>query len=99
LAHVSAQALDDYYWCRIFGKVEGKSMVWKYGNPWRYPTDEFEQLKTIILTTFAADEFKLNLKNSAPVDVAAALNISEAEKEKAKKLSQSMADFFKGPLA
>jgi hypothetical protein len=51
------------------------------------------------LTNFAADEFKLNLKNSAPVDVAAALNISEAEKEKAKKLSQSMADFFKGPLA
>jgi hypothetical protein len=41
----------------------------------------------------------LKLKDSTPVDVAAALNIPEAEKEKAKKLSQSMADFFKGPLA
>jgi hypothetical protein len=73
-------------------------MVWKYDNPFRYPKHEFEQLKTIILVMAAVEEFKLNLKNSVPVDVAAALNISEAEKEKAKKLSQSMADFFKGPM-
>jgi hypothetical protein len=38
--------------------VEGKPIVWKYGNPFRYPTDEFEQLKTIILTNFAAEEEK-----------------------------------------
>lgn len=98
LAHVSAQAIDDFLWGRKFGKIEGKEIVWKYGNPYLYPTDEFEQLKTIILATFAAEEFISNRAKTAPADIAAALNIPAAEKEKAKKLSQGMADYFKGPM-
>jgi hypothetical protein len=35
----------------------------------------------------------------AKADIAAALNIPEAQKEQNKKLSQGMADFFKGPIA
>jgi hypothetical protein len=58
LASVSEQALDDYYWCKVFGRAEGKPIVWKYDNPFRYPTDEFEQLKTIILVMAAVEEEK-----------------------------------------
>jgi hypothetical protein len=96
LGPVSQQAIDDYFWGRTFGRVEGKEMVWKYGNPWRYPMDEFNQLKTIILTVFAVEEFKRNSVNTTPADIATALNIPEVQKEQNKKVSQGMANFFKG---
>jgi hypothetical protein len=89
----------DFNWGLRWGRLEKLGFIYKYGSPWNYPAQEFEELKTLTMAIFVSrDQRDYELKK-VPVDIAAALNVSETQKEQAKKLSQGMANFFKGPLA
>jgi hypothetical protein len=96
---ITIDFFQDYIWSKRFGrKAKEEGIIWKYNNPWLYPKAEFEMLKTMIIIE---DVIVLNaqqLAKNAKADIAAALKVSEAQKEQNKKLSTSMADFFKGPL-
>jgi hypothetical protein len=89
----------DFNWGLRWGRLEKTGFIFKYGNPWNYPAQEFEELKTLTLAIFVSkDQKEYELKHSL-ADIAGALNISQVKKEQDAKTSKNMADFFKGPLA
>jgi hypothetical protein len=47
LRPVSNQAMIDFNWSLRWGRLQKIGFVWKYGNPWNYPSKEFEELKTL----------------------------------------------------
>lgn len=96
LVPIQREVLDDFTWGRKFGKVAKEGMVWKYGNPWRYPAHELAQLKSIIIGYELAEEKLITISRTTMPDVTGALGISEDQKTSNKKMAGSMAAFFKG---
>jgi hypothetical protein len=96
LANITPDFFEDFVWGLEFGAFQHeKHIIWKYGNPWLYPADEFQMLKTAVRGMNAASLIKVNADRTAKADIGKALGISDEQKEKNKTTAKSMASFFK----
>jgi hypothetical protein len=79
--------------------LKGTKFEFKYPAWGFYPPRELQELLTMFRISVIKKAIIEYGQEAIKADIATALNISEAEKLKAKKLSEGMANFFKGPLA
>jgi hypothetical protein len=99
LPPVSFQGRRDYGTSIELGNQRGTKFEFKYPSWGYYPRHELQELLTMIRIAFIRQVIVGYEQRHAKADIAAALNIPEVQKEQNKKLSQGMANFFKGPIA
>lgn len=63
LPSVSPRVFEEYFWGKQFGIIQKRGMVWKYNNPWLYPANEFEMLKTIVTAELYAQAHLVSKPN------------------------------------
>ena len=95
-APITPEFFTDFLLGLEFGSFEKQhNFKWKYGQPWLYPANEFEMLKTAVRVMNVVEVQKIKDARNAKTDVVQALGISEDQKEKNKTTAKSMAAFFK----
>jgi hypothetical protein len=96
LAGLTPEFFEDFIWGLEFGAFQhDKHIIWKYGNPWLYPADEFQMLKTAVRGMNVVSILRVQEDRTAKADIGKALGISDDQKEKNKTTAKSMASFFK----
>jgi hypothetical protein len=99
LRGVSLQGRIDFNRGLLFGRLKKEGFEFKYPAWGFYPLMELAELETMAIAYFARLDIAAYEQERAKADIAAALNIPQSQIEQNKKVSTSMANFFKGPLA
>jgi hypothetical protein len=99
LPPVSLGGRRDYATAIELGNKRGTKLELKYPSWGLYPRHELAELLIMVRIDFIRQLIAGYEQRHTKADIAAALNIPQSQIEQNKKVSKSMADFFKGPLA